>query len=129
MSQSLGHSLPIELVREIMTWVFQFQQAELTDRIRVFKSSYSNEWSTVLGDIRMNVPRYTAFLIGTGGTQFSVSVYSPQCDPTDWTEIIKQPMIRRALSVHREFLTDTLTNRGQYSLMNAENSVVHGPPE
>jgi len=129
MNQSLGHSLPIELVREIMTWVFQFQQAELTDRIRVFKSSYSNVWSTVLGDIRMNVPHYTAFLIGTGGTQFSLSVYSPQCDPTDWMGVIQQPMIRRALSVHCEFLTDTLTNRGQYSLMNAENSVVHGPPE
>jgi hypothetical protein len=129
MSQSLGHSLPIELVREIMSWITQFQQAELADRITSFKSSYGPQWSTVMGDVRMNVPRYTAHITGTAGTRFFISVYSPNCDPTDWRGAIHQQMIRRALSVHREFLTDNVVTRNQYSILDVTNSVVNPPPE
>jgi hypothetical protein len=129
MSQSLSHTFPIELVREIRIWVFQFQQADATERINAFKSSYANEWSTIMGDIRMNIPRYTSRLIGTAGTRFFVSVYSPDCDPTDWMGTIQYRMIRRALSVHREFLTDNTVTRNQYSLLETTNSVVHPPPE
>lgn len=129
MSQSLSHSLPIELVREIMIWIFQFRQAELADRIASFKSSYGSEWSTVLGDVRMNVPRYTAHIMGTSGTRFFVSVYSPNCDPADWMGAIQYQMIRRALSVHREFLTDNTVTRKQYSILERTNSVVDPLPE
>jgi hypothetical protein len=129
MSQSLGHSLPIELVREIMTWITQFQQAELADRIASFKSSYGPQWSTIIGDVRMNVPRYTAQVTGTAGTRFFVSVYSPDCDPNQWSSTIHHRMIRRALSVHREFLTDNVVTRNQYSILDVTNSVVNPPPE
>ena len=128
MSHSLSHTLPIELVREIITWTTLFQQADMAERISVFKSSYGHEWSTILGDIRMNVPRYTSCIIGTGGTRFFVSVYSPECDPNQWSSTIHHQMTRRALSVHREFLTDNRVTRNQYSILDVTNAVVHPPP-
>jgi len=129
MNTSLGHTLPLELVREIMIWVIQFQQAETAERIRVFKSSFGPFWSTIMGDIRMNTPRYTTLVMSTGGTRFFVSVFSPDCDPSSWVGMIPHRMIRRALSVHREFLTDTPQNRVHYSILDAGHYSMNMPNE
>jgi len=108
--ESLGHIMPYELVREILKWIRLFRMAEMAERITTIRQTYGLQWDSIMADIRMNVPRYTTTVIGTQGTPLKVSIFCPNCDPTDWyrrtVNDLFNCMERKALSIHREFITE-----------------------
>uniref|UniRef100_A0A6C0APN2 Uncharacterized protein n=1 Tax=viral metagenome TaxID=1070528 RepID=A0A6C0APN2_9ZZZZ len=109
--------MPYELVREILKWIRLFQIAEMTERINTVRQTYGHQWDSIMADIRMNIPRYTTTIIGTQGSILRVSIFCPNCDPTDWyrrtINDLFTSMERRALSIHREFITEA-SNKTTY---------------
>ena len=108
--ESLGHIMPYELVREILKWIRLFRMAEMAERIVAIRQAYGPQWDTIMADIRMNVPRYTTTITGTQESVLRVSIFCPNCDPTDWyrrtVNDLFNNMERKALSIHREFITE-----------------------
>jgi hypothetical protein len=111
--------MPYELVREILKWVRLFRMAEMAERITTIRQTYGLEWNTIMTDIRMNVPRYTTTVTGSQGTPFRVSIFCPDCDPSDWyrrtVNDLFSTMNRKALSIHREFIIGA---SGNHSILN-----------
>ena len=110
--------MPYELVREILKWVRLFRMAEMAERIVAIRQTHGLQWDSIMADIRMNVPRYTTIITGTQGTPLKVSIFCPNCDPADWyrrtVNDLFNRMERKALSIHREFITEASNKMNHY---------------
>jgi hypothetical protein len=110
--------LPAELVREIHKWIRLFQQRDATDRVLLFKQTYSAAWNPIMAAIRQQVPRYT-FILTTGTRNLRVSVFAPDCQPELWPGIRQNDRItitRRVATIHEEFMRSQELTQGSNPL-------------
>ena len=119
--ESIGHIMPYELVREIFKWIRLFRMVEMAERITAIRQTHGLQWDSIMADIRMNVPRYTTTIIGTQESVLRVSIFCPNCDPVDWyrrtVNDLFNSMERKALSIHREFITEASNKMTHYSIL------------
>lgn len=103
----LAALLPIELVREIYTWIRLFDQRDAVDRVTLFQQTYGQEWDALMVTVRTNVPRYTFVLLTRSGRPLRTSVYSPDCNPEIWPGYQQNNRVvlsRRVASIQEDFL-------------------------
>ena len=103
----LAASLPIELVREIYTWIRLFDQRDAMDRVIHCQQTGGQTWADLMVTVRTTVPRYTFVLMTRSGRPLRTSVYSPDCDPEMWPGYQQNDrvvMSRRIASIHDDFL-------------------------
>ena len=97
---SMGHQMPMELVRIIFNYLLEFHRYDAMERTRDMRATYRGTWSLVMGDVRANVPRYSLTLTGYDGQP--ISIYCPDCLLHPYLRLMANSIIqRRALSIHR----------------------------
>jgi hypothetical protein len=97
---SMGHQMPMELVRIIFNYLLEFHRYDAMERTRDMRATYRGPWSLVMGDVRANVPRYSLTLTGYDGQP--ISIYCPDCLLHPYLRLMANSIIqRRALSIHR----------------------------
>ena len=108
----LAASLPIELVREIYTWIRLFDQRDAVDRVIHFQQTYGTEWADLMVTVRTNVPRYIFVLTTRSGRPLRASVYSPDCNPTFWPGMHQNDQLtltRCVATIHTEFIRNQVS--------------------
>ncbi len=74
-------TLPPELSKRIIGWVYEFIRVEAIERAHTIRTCYGNQMRLVHEDIRSNVPTYAFQILTQSRRNLSLSLSLPSCDP------------------------------------------------